>query len=66
MSKDASSILEMHFFKKTKNPERDARDFEKSTFNRSLLRSSVSLAYFLPVNQVPERRNVIWASILVV
>jgi hypothetical protein len=49
-----------------KNPERAARDFGKSTFDISLLRSSVSLAYFLPVDQVPEGRNVIWATVLVV
>ncbi len=31
-----------------------------------LLRCSVTLAYFLPVYKVPERRDVIWTSVLVV
>jgi hypothetical protein len=37
----------------------------ENQLSTSLLRSSVSLAYFLPVDQVPEGRDIVWASVLV-
>lgn len=49
-----------------KTPEEFPQEFIYRRMQIGLLRSSVALAYFLPVDQVPERRDVIWTSILVV
>ena len=48
-----------------KTPEEFPQEFMNGVLRMSLLRSSVALAYFLPVDQVPERCDVVWTSILV-
>ncbi len=49
-----------------KTPEEYPQEFINRRLRIGLLRFSVTLAYFLPVDQVPERRDVVWTSVLVV
>jgi hypothetical protein len=49
-----------------KTPEDCPQEFIYWELGINLLRSSVSLAYGIPVDHIPESGNVVWASILVV
>ena len=49
-----------------KTPEEYPQEFIYWELGINLLRSSVSLAYGIPVDHIPKSGNVVWASILVV
>ena len=49
-----------------KTPEEYPQEFIYRELGINLLRSSVTLAYGIPVHHIPESGNVVWASILVV